>query len=1159
MHALRAGLKRNKERKLKEASSDELIDGSTFPILSFEDSKETSPARNPISWDDIKLPLEDLPTVTSRFQSQYDSIEDLPGDESRLLNPELGEQTDEYDENRPPIDNHSKSKAMKFTRWKQSSRTGESQQPLLVDPMANNFKAMDANRLTSPPRNFSRWDPIEHDETTEPLGQISMNNSKGIMSSKLRTNCESQAKHISWNQKKQSIRGDRSVERVRKTSKKTTHTRTTFDPFECTDDLEQENDQSDFQQHHDFSTANRNLEVQETERMTEQFEQSSVFWEFHRGGNARFGNQHHPDVESFPNLEYPSMNLVRSDYDPDFFDREMHPGQESCWDQNEQDFTEKNLTQKDQNAVEDPIKCVESSVMGSANYFNEHETYHRGNEFHQNEIDHSEEYLDREDEGDFDEDFDEESTQVSEEMYSLRKMEHIRSLYDSKFLGGNSDPQEKETEEEDQSMATSLHSETAEDVGNIIGLTLVALISEFSGTLQQRTEQERAISILEARKISNVERVDGSSLCNKDRRNMLFDISGERGKYPQFFLQKDPNIIIYLGGFEWLQYMNDIGSLNDETIFGVSHTISEPDESTQITELNNAEVNGCDSHVQKSSDVNPVDRHLSFSDRAMMFDIYKKKEFIDGASPTYQASEIEELSYGEEEVDSLNSKEDDFAMSSGSGFASGTTFQADNVLHSLREIQSIANEITNSKDSTHATEQEELCSDKTYCELSNIENTKNSGDSEVLNTVNEADLEVGHSETIGAVTIEQPAPKSDLNDSTCEAEEISLVQLEEHRNAKALLDTASEIYGVLSQSSSSPIELEREAETSSSMTNDNKNLFSDVESYSDKDETPEKISTRDIPLHTQNELDEYNDLDETESSRFERDDQMSKEEIEKLARRRARWKRRIIAEHLGKKSSDVSESEDPIGASLSEIEMINKFLTLLGPDFDGSLSSNQLEDVYCRSENAGLTKEFTDKMLNQTITSDDDTYDDHEFTRKTPEAQYRIDCLVDTFWAESSNVVGGDAVENIQAALSGDGDSKWGLRSTESNESNSGWRAGGVIESIKATLSGENGEKGWRSGDVIESIKATLSGEGGEKGWRSGDVIGNIKANFSGESSERSWRSSDVIGSIKAAFSADGEKNDEDEKPEPEGLKVSVDFNNVEAADLLVNGPLHDC
>jgi len=99
---------------------------------------------------------------------------------------------------------------------------------------------------------------------------------------------------------------------------------------------------------------------------------------------------------------------------------------------------------------------------------------------------------------------------------------------------------------------------------------LVALFSKFSVTPKQRTDQERAISILKGRKISNIEDVDGSLLCNKDRRNLLFDISGEKGIYPQFFLQKGQNTIMYLGDFEWLQYMNDLGSLTDEAIFGVS-------------------------------------------------------------------------------------------------------------------------------------------------------------------------------------------------------------------------------------------------------------------------------------------------------------------------------------------------------------------------------------------------------------------------------------------------------------------------------------------------------------------------------------------------------------------------------------------------------------
>jgi len=310
-----------------------------------------------------------------------------------------------------------------------------------------------------------------------------------------------------------------------------------------------------------------------------------------------------------------------------------------------------------------------------------------------------------------------------------------------------------------------------------------------------------------------------------------------------------------------------------------------------------------------------------------------------------------------------------------------------------------------------------------------------------------------------------------------------------------------------------------------------------------------------------------------------RDDEMSEEEMEKLRRRRARWKRRIIAEHLGTKSSDLSENssnktDDPIGASLSELEMINKFLTLLGPDFDGSLSPKELDDIYRQSENAGLTKEFTDKMLNQsagmkaensidtasrqpseTLSFADETYDDHGFTRKTPKVHSRMDCLIDTFWAESSNIVGGDMVENIQAALSGDGDSKWDLGSAKSSESKSRWRSRDVIENIKASFSGDSAEKGWRSVDVIGNIKASLSGDGSEKGWRSADVIGSIRAALSSDSEckDGASPSDDTNQNVQAVLTPT------EDKYMDFGEVLKSHIAETDDEDALANGSLHEC
>ena len=99
---------------------------------------------------------------------------------------------------------------------------------------------------------------------------------------------------------------------------------------------------------------------------------------------------------------------------------------------------------------------------------------------------------------------------------------------------------------------------------------IVVLVSNSSGSLQQRTNQDRAMSILKGKVTENLQEIDGSNPANKERRNELFGVSGIRAQYPQFFLQRTENEVTFLGDFEWLDFLNETGGLNKAAIFGDS-------------------------------------------------------------------------------------------------------------------------------------------------------------------------------------------------------------------------------------------------------------------------------------------------------------------------------------------------------------------------------------------------------------------------------------------------------------------------------------------------------------------------------------------------------------------------------------------------------------
>jgi phage antirepressor YoqD-like protein len=109
------------------------------------------------------------------------------------------------------------------------------------------------------------------------------------------------------------------------------------------------------------------------------------------------------------------------------------------------------------------------------------------------------------------------------------------------------------------------------------------LYSPATASLKQRTEQDRSITILTAHGLGLksqesegkdfVEWIDATDPSQKEFRSMLFDLSRLRGQYPQFFREirqqhSGGNVIEFLGDFDWLDGLNESGTLSKGTLIG---------------------------------------------------------------------------------------------------------------------------------------------------------------------------------------------------------------------------------------------------------------------------------------------------------------------------------------------------------------------------------------------------------------------------------------------------------------------------------------------------------------------------------------------------------------------------------------------------------------
>eukprot|EP00531_Pseudo-nitzschia_arenysensis_P008940 CAMPEP_0116118360 /NCGR_PEP_ID=MMETSP0329-20121206/2061_1 /TAXON_ID=697910 /ORGANISM="Pseudo-nitzschia arenysensis, Strain B593" /LENGTH=1937 /DNA_ID=CAMNT_0003611979 /DNA_START=138 /DNA_END=5948 /DNA_ORIENTATION=- len=94
---------------------------------------------------------------------------------------------------------------------------------------------------------------------------------------------------------------------------------------------------------------------------------------------------------------------------------------------------------------------------------------------------------------------------------------------------------------------------------------LIMLISSVSGRHDQKSAQDRALTILKGMEISpdQMETVDGADPIKKERRDELFDISGVRGNYPQFFLIDSNEKITYMTDWEGFESMHEMKILSE--------------------------------------------------------------------------------------------------------------------------------------------------------------------------------------------------------------------------------------------------------------------------------------------------------------------------------------------------------------------------------------------------------------------------------------------------------------------------------------------------------------------------------------------------------------------------------------------------------------------
>lgn len=94
---------------------------------------------------------------------------------------------------------------------------------------------------------------------------------------------------------------------------------------------------------------------------------------------------------------------------------------------------------------------------------------------------------------------------------------------------------------------------------------LICLVSKGCHDRIQAANQSRALDWLYSRGVPH-KIVDGNDVDQRDERNKLFEVSGIRGNYPQFFFEWKDGTINYFGNFDKIESLNETSGLPVEVL-----------------------------------------------------------------------------------------------------------------------------------------------------------------------------------------------------------------------------------------------------------------------------------------------------------------------------------------------------------------------------------------------------------------------------------------------------------------------------------------------------------------------------------------------------------------------------------------------------------------